>query len=244
MARNIVWTAVVIAAAVAIAVPVVLLRHPPTRHTAAPPPATTAAPSPSPSLSQSPVAEHKAAPAHQRVAAAAPTTFEMKGPAFDIKAHVCAMPYVRPLDPPGEQRHTVCWVEKDLGVAPASPSTGTSYVLGHSWSQDKLEVLNPMSIRAMKQVDESHPQHESGVPIFPVTNLNGYAVRLRTANGTLTYRVTRAFAVGKEQAGNVKSVMAEHVPNRIVLITCGVRNGVDVDLNVIAYATLVSSVAT
>jgi hypothetical protein len=36
--------------------------------------------------------------------------------------------------------------------------------------------------------------------------------------------------------------MNEHTPDRVVLITCGVRDGVDVDVNVIAYATLVRAV--
>jgi hypothetical protein len=168
----------------------------------------------------------------------------MAGPRFRIAAHVCPMPYVRPLDPPGEQHHTVCWVERDFGVAPGNPSRGTSYLLGHAWAEDPAEVLNPMSELAMRQVHLQHPRHENGVPIYPVTDLNGYTITLRTANGQLTYRVTRAFAVSKERAADVRSVMAEHTPNRVVLITCGVRNGVDVDVNVIAYATLVRAVAT
>lgn len=168
----------------------------------------------------------------------------MKGPAFDITAQVCPMPYARPLDPPGEQHHTVCWVKEGFGVAPAYPSTGTSYVLGHSWAQDVHEVLNPMSILAMKHVDKSTPQHESGVPVYPVTVLDGYTISLRTPKGLLTYRVTRAFAVNKAQAGDIASVMAEQTPDRVVLITCGVKDGLDTDDNVIAYASLVSAQAT
>ena len=177
------------------------------------------------------------------MAAATPTRFVMQGPKFRIAAHVCSMPYVRPLDPPGEQHHTVCWVERDFGVAPANPSRGTSYVLGHAWAEDPHEVLNPMSELAMRQVDLARPSHENGVPIYPVTDLDGYTITLTTATGTLTYQVTRAFAVSKERAGDVKSVMADRTPNRLVLITCGVRDGVDVDVNVIAYATLVRAVS-
>jgi hypothetical protein len=184
------------------------------------------------------------APRLDAVAPATPTAFVMAGPKFRIVAHVCPMPYVRPLDPPGEQHHTVCWVERDFGVAPGIPSRGTSYLLGHAWAEDPDEVLNPMSELAMRQVHLAHPQHSGGVPVYPVTNLNGYTITLRTANGRLTYRVTRAFAVPKERAADVRSVMAERTPNRVVLITCGVRDGVDVDVNVIAYATLVRAVAS
>ena len=55
------------------------------------------------------------------------------------------MAYVRPLDPPGEQHHTVCWVQHDFGFAPGSKGRGTTYVLGHSWAEDPLEVLNKVS---------------------------------------------------------------------------------------------------
>jgi hypothetical protein len=158
------------------------------------------------------------------------------------------MPFVRPLDPPGEQHHTVCWVDsslgEDFGVAPSYPSHGTSYVLGHSWAEDPDEVLNPMSTLAMRQVRLAHPTRSEGVPIYPVTNLDGYTITLTTARGRLTYEITRAFAVSKARAGDLRSVMAQHTPGRLVLITCGVRNGRDVDVNVIAYASLIRAVAT
>ncbi|MCU1610085.1 MAG: Sortase family protein, partial [Pseudonocardiales bacterium] len=62
------------------------------------------------------------------------------------------------------------------------------------------------------------------------------------SHGALTYTVTRAFAVSKSQAGDVKSLMA-NTPNRVVLITCGVKGGVDVDFNIIVDAFLTSSTA-
>ena len=175
------------------------------------------------------------------VAPAAPTAFEMSGAAFDIKAHVCPMAYVRPLDPPGDQRHTVCWVRKGFGVAPGSSSGGTSYILGHAWSKAKL-VLNPLSELAMTEVTGRNPEMQSGVPTYPVTAINGYKVVLQTPNGTLVYVVTRAFAVAKERAGDVQSLMA-NTPNRVVLITCGVANGVDADYNIVVDAYLESSTA-
>jgi hypothetical protein len=178
---------------------------------------------------------------HQFVAPAAPTRFKMSGPAFTIKANVCQMNYVRPLNPPGDQKHTVCWVRKGLGVAPGSDSGGTSYILGHAWAKTPL-ILNPLSELAMQEVTGQNPEMQSGVPTFPVKAINGYSIVLGTPSGTLTYTVTRAFAVAKSQAGDVKSVMANS-PNRVVLITCGVKNGVDVNYNIIVEAYLMSSLA-
>jgi hypothetical protein len=165
----------------------------------------------------------------------------MSGPAFAIKANVCQMNYVRPLNPPGDQKHTVCWVRKGLGVAPGSDSGGTSYILGHAWAKTPL-ILNPLSELAMQEVTGQNPEMQSGVPTFPVQAINGYNIVLRTPIGTLTYTVTRAFAVAKSQAGDVKSLMT-NTPNRVVLITCGVKDGVDVNYNIIVDAYLTSSMA-
>jgi hypothetical protein len=239
-ARRTATLAVVITVLAALAVVLFRPRHHPAP--AAQPAPVVTQPLPAPSPSQSPVALVKpAAPKipHDAVAPAAPTAFEMKGAAFDIKASVCQMPNVRPLDPPGDQLHTVCWVESDFGVAPGSNAKGTSYVLGHAWAEAQL-VLNPLSEFAMKHVDEQHPLNEAGVPTYPVKALNGYTITLRTAGGTLTYQVKRAFTVSKLQAGDVPSLMA-NTPKRVVLITCGVRDGRDIDVNVVAYAYLVSS---
>jgi hypothetical protein len=188
-----------------------------------------------------PVVHRPPSPPHDRVAAAAPTAFRIKGAAFDIKANVCQMENVRPLDPPGDQLHTVCWVRSGFGVAPGSASRGTSYILGHAWAQAKL-VFNPLSELASKEIDQRHPRAEHGVATFPVKRLDGYRITLRTSHGTLTYLVRQAFAVRKMQAANVPSLMANS-PNRVVLITCAVAGGVDLDYNVVVYAYLISSVA-
>ena len=58
------------------------------------------------------------------MAAAAPTHFQIAGAGFTIDANSCKMPNVRPLDPPGDQYHTVCWVYEGFGVAPGSTSGG------------------------------------------------------------------------------------------------------------------------
>ncbi|MGI8760640.1 MAG: hypothetical protein ACR2LF_04960 [Jatrophihabitantaceae bacterium] len=210
-----------------------------------PPAASSPLPQP---VSTSPVAApvHVAAapkPAvpHQLVAPAAPTAFEIKGNAFDVKAQVCGMDYIRPLDPPGDQFHTVCWVQRDFGVAPGSDAKGTSYILGHAWAEAWL-VLNPLSVYAMDHVATA-PTMQGGIATYPVSGLSGYHVTLRTPTGLLTYRVTDAYTVAKEQAGSVPALMDEHTPDRIVIITCGVHNGADVDVNVVVYATLESSKA-
>ncbi|SDJ04900.1 Sortase family protein [Frankineae bacterium MT45] len=203
-------------------------------------PAPTPAPTPTP-IPPTPAPTPTPVP-HDVVPSAVPTSFEIAGPAFVVKAKVCQMAYIRPLDPPGDQRHTVCWVKSQFGVAPGSNSGGTSYILGHSWSKAPL-VFNPLSELAMKQVPSAKPLLQNGIPTFPVTSMNGYTVTLQTKTGTLRYRVTRAFAVSKEQAGNVKSLMA-NTPNRVVLITCAVNGGVDADYNIVVDAYLISSQRT
>lgn len=185
---------------------------------------------------------------HDQVAAAAPTAFSITGKGFRINADVCGMEYVRPLDPPGDQHHTVCWVQHDFGFAPASKASGTTYVLGHAWGQDRLEVLNKVSETAMRQVLHLRAQHRtssvSGIPTYPVTRLNGYLITLRTPRGVLRYTVKDAYAVAKMQAGDVRSLMAERTRNRVVIITCGELDNVDYDYNIIVEAYLTSSVAT
>ncbi|MHA3702620.1 sortase domain-containing protein [Jatrophihabitans sp. YIM 134969] len=177
---------------------------------------------------------------HDLVAPAAPTGFRITGPAFDIPAKVCGMDNVRPLDPPGDQYHTVCWVQEGFGVAPGVGSGGTSYILGHSWAQAPL-VLTPLSTTAMAHMDMAKPVALAGVPTYPTTAINGYKIILTTPNGVLTYTVDSAYAVSKSQAANVAPLMAEKTPNRVVIITCGVDDGQDVDVNIIVNATLTSS---
>lgn len=209
---------------------------------AAPTPSITPTPTPSSSVAAS---SSSAAPIpHEVVAAAAPTQFELKGPAFDIKAHVCGMLNIRPLDPPGEQHHTVCWVREGFGVAPGTTS-GTTYVLGHAWGQDSQEVLNALSEAAMKEVlAAKHSVPMSGVDTWPVTSMNGYILTLKTPKGTLNYTVKDVYAVRKSQAGNVQPLMNESTPNRVVIITCGELKHHDYDYNIIVDAFLSSSIAT
>ena len=216
------------------------------------PTSRTATPSIAASASTSPAGSTRApAPTstvrHDVVPAAAPTAFTYRGHGVSVRANVCGMPYVRPLDPPGDQHRTVCWVQHDFGFAPGTDGRGTTYVLGHSWAQDPREVLNAVSQRAMGQVlaSGSHSTRKlDGITVHAVTRLNGDVITLRTPQGTLRYTVHDAYTVSKEQAGNIRSLMAEHRRNRVVLITCGERNHVDYDVNVIVEAYLSSSVAS
>jgi sortase family protein len=220
---------------VAVAVYLALSVRPPVvsgQPAAAAVPTSTPTPTPTPTPS---------GPPRDFVAQSAPTSFEITGRAFTIKAHVCRMPYVLPLDPPGDQFHTVCWVDEKFGVAPGSDANGTSYILGHAWAEANL-VLNPLSLYALKHTDPN-PTSENGVPLHDVTGMDGYRIVLGTPKGQLTYTVDRAFTVAKTGAINVPSIMAANTPDRIVIITCGVKDGQDVDVNVVVYASLTSSVA-
>jgi hypothetical protein len=213
---------------------------------AAPPKQTAprVAPTPSPTHSARP---HKKRVPHEFVAAAAPTRFVYRAPGWTIRASVCGMEYVRPLDPPGEQHHTVCWVQHDFGFAPGSKGEGTTYVLGHSWAEDPLEVLNHISTTAMREVLPEISHHRvrlvSNVATYPIRHLNGDVISLRTPSGLLRYTVRSAFAVAKSEAGYVQPLMAEHTRHRVVIITCGELNGVDYDYNIVVNAYLTSSKA-
>ena len=207
-------------------------------------PAPSRTPTPTPTSKPRP----KPVPPHEFVAAAAPTSFTYSAPHYTIKATVCGMEYVRPLDPPGEQHHTVCWVQHDFGFAPGSRSRGTTYVLGHSWAEDRLEVLNKISETAMREVLPEIAHHRvhliSNVATYPVTSLDGDVITLHTPTGRLRYTVRGAFAVAKADAGYVRPLMAQHTRNRVVIITCGELHGVDYDYNIVVNAFLTSSKAT
>ncbi len=199
-------------------------------------PPTTVAPTPKRTVAPKPTIPH------DFVAAAAPTSFRIKGPRFQIKAHVCGMDNVRPLDPPGEQHHTVCWVQEGFGVAPGS-RTATTYVLGHSWGQDRLEVLNKISESATQEILNVKPIDVSGVATYPVHSLDGYVITLWTPTGTLHYTVNKAFGVSKTSAASVAPLMNEQTKRRLVIITCAELDGVDYEYNVIVEGRLTSAKA-
>ena len=123
--------------------------------------------------------------------ASAPTKFRFegkgKGNKFTIDADVCGMADVRPLDPPGNQETTVCWVQTDNDFGGNEPShdSGTTYLLGHSWAPNPDEVLNPVSSRATKEILDAEPVYVNGVATYPAKSLNGSLVTLWTPTAKL-----------------------------------------------------------
>jgi hypothetical protein len=180
---------------------------------------------------------------HDSVAPAVPTAFTLAGRGFRIAARVCAMRPVFPLTPPGDEHHTVCWVKKGFGYAPGS-SSGTSYVLGHSWAPDPREVLNKASERATRDVLRAKSQRLDGVQVYPAPSMLGARITLRTPTGTLVYAVRQAFGVDKMKLGNIAQVMNQRIHNRVLLITCAELNGVDYHYNIVLDARLISSRST
>jgi hypothetical protein len=126
-------------------------------------------------------------------------------------------------------------------VAPSSRQPATTYLFGHAGAPDPLEVLHKASSLATAEVLRAHPREVDGVPIYPVRSLVGYRLILRTATGTLTYRVRSAWGVRKDQLGFITSWLDPTVPNRVLLTTCAELNGVDYDYNIVLNAGLQTS---
>jgi hypothetical protein len=150
---------------------------------------------------------------------------------------------IRPLDPPGEQEHTVCWVYTDDGFGGNAPGSNskTTYVLGHAWAHNPQEVLNRISEPATKEILSVKPKYVTGVATYPVKSLNGSMITLWTPHAKLQYKVRNVYGVVKAQAGYVKPLMDSSIKNRVVIITCAERNGTDYDYNVVVDAYLYSS---
>jgi hypothetical protein len=226
----------------AVALAVLLWPSSPVRH----PSRAAAAPLPTPTTSAMPAPPSSAPPTrpatpHDVVPPATPTSFVLTGKRFTIRGHVCPMANIRPYDPPGEQHHTICWVRSGFGVAPSSRQPATTYLFGHSWAEDPLEVLNKASALATAELLRARPHLVDGVPVYPLRGLLGYRLVLRTRSGTLTYRVRSAWAVRKTQLGFIRSWLDPRVPDRVLLTTCAELRGVDYPYNVILDAGLVAS---
>ncbi len=189
-----------------------------------------------------PAAPKPPGPPHDYVAPAVPTAMTFRARTFTIKAHVCAMAAVFPLDPPGEQHHTVCWVGKGFGFKPGS-RTATSYVIGHSWAPDPQEVLNQISERATREILHERPVKLDGVSVYPVKSLIGARLTLVTPKGRLVYAVRSGYGVDKGKFGGVKRTLNQHVHNRVILITCSEGGGHDYYYNIVLDTRLVSSVS-
>ncbi|GAB2474557.1 hypothetical protein [Jatrophihabitans fulvus] len=179
-------------------------------------------------------------PSHDPVAPATPTRFRFVGPGFTATANVCPMWDALALDPPGDPDTTVCWVRNNFGVAPGS-NTATSYVLGHSFANDPDTALGRLSRTASAQLVKAPTVYRDGVPTRPITVLDGSTLTLWTANGRLDYKVRTAYGVPKPQFGLVQNIVDDTIAKRVLLVTCSVHAGQDLDYNVIVDAYLYSS---
>jgi hypothetical protein len=173
---------------------------------------------------------------------AVPTAFVLSGGRFTIRGQVCPMANIRPYDPPGDQHHTICWVRSGFGVAPSSAQPATTYLFGHSWAEDPLEVLNQASAVATAELLRARPHRVDGVPVYPLHRLVGYQLVLDTRRGVLTYRVRSVWGVRKDQLAFIRSWLDPRVPGRVLLTTCAELRGVDYAYNLVLEAGLVSSV--
>lgn len=181
------------------------------------------------------------------VEASPPRQFLYTGGEVLIDAGVCEMDYVLPLDPPGDQLHTVCWVREHFGVAPGSESA-RSYILGHAWAQQQL-VFNPIAEKIAAAIDfaalpEQVPAVDTSVGTvgrFSTDVLDGDEIVLTTDTAVLTYEVVAAYAVDKMEAINDAELMDDSLPQRITLIACAVKDGVDLPYLTIVDAELVAS---
>ncbi len=99
-------------------------------------------------------------------------------------------------------------------------------------------MLNPISVPATKEILSVTPKYVTGTKTYPVKSLNGSMITLWTPKGKLQYKVRDVYGVVKSQAGYVKPLMDSSIKNRIVIITCAERNGVDYDYNVVVDAYL------
>ena len=177
-----------------------------------------------------------------------PWKLTMQGKGVDVSATIQGMPYANRLElPHGYPVDTAFWIQDSLGTAAGYPTDNSTYILGHSWSQEKL-VFNSLSEWALSSVDRNHSQQAPGcsgsctVTVYPIANLQGYTVKLTTSTGTIWYKVSGAFAVAKDRYYQVDSLWAK-VPNRLVLITCAVdgETSVDLDYNVVVYAEVMKT---
>src|SRR5438445_13898322 len=97
------------------ALAVVLALQGPQRVSGPPSPVATPVPLTTPAPTAPDPAPTEPVLPHDRVVAAAPTHFLITGPGFTVSANVCRMEPVFPLDPPGDQVHTVSRVDHGFG---------------------------------------------------------------------------------------------------------------------------------
>lgn len=199
----------------------------------APPPPTSIS---TPAAPETPRVNASPAPAHTG-------SFHMDGPAPVRDATYAPMPYELPLNPAGPQETMVRWVD-GWGVAPSNATAGTLYVLGHAWGQQPL-VFNPISEHVTAAVNLNEPPQqvpaESGGTVvrYATAALNGSRIRMSDDAGyAWEWVADNAYLVDKYDAIEVKELVNEHDPGRIVLIACSVSGSQDLGYNVVVTGRL------
>lgn len=165
-------------------------------------------------------------------------TFSIEGVVPLHGATYDSMPYVLPLDPAGPQDTMVRWVE-GWGQPPSRAHEGTVYILGHAWAQQKL-VFNPISeyLSAQAPLDAPPvpaPAVSGGtIPRYPSPGLNGTTLRTTDTHGAAReWVVDNAWLIHKQDAIEDAELVDTTIPGRIILIACAVKDGQDLDYNVI-----------
>ena len=102
-------------------------------------------------------------------------------------------------------------------------------------------VLNPLSEAVTAAADFAHPTSLTGTDGDPVTRvpsnaLRGDTVTVAIGGEPLVFTVDDAWLVPKTHAAADPDVMDDKRPGRIIIITCAVGNGQDLDYNVIVSA--------
>jgi hypothetical protein len=133
-------------------------------------------------------------------------------PSLDVRAKVVPLTLdpMRTLVPPSDPRLVGWWADS----APAGASRGTTVITGH-----RVHTGGG----ALNGVPRLRPDHR---------------VTLQTADGPVSYRVSRIIVLGKAQlARDADRVFDDTGPARLVLITCGDWDGEVFRSNVLVFAT-------
>jgi hypothetical protein len=188
------------------------------------------------------------------VSQAPPTSFWFKGAGLSLEAPMIPMAFADVLDPgpcayvDEKCIRTLRYVDDPrLGTMPGTDSPGTTYVLGHSALPSDF-VFNPLSQYAVGHYEDKPVGMPLGckgaqctVTVRLVPKLVGSTAGLETANGSLTYKVTQAFLVSKEETSRVDEIWKPQ-PGRVVMLTCAIdAQGNDRDFNVVLIAELLDA---
>ncbi|MGB4761792.1 MAG: hypothetical protein WBP12_00380 [Candidatus Saccharimonas sp.] len=220
-------------------------------------------------------------PVIQEVAPAAPESLTVRTELgdLDLTVKVDPMPYNDGLtapsctdNPDSECPEKAFWVQDTMGVAPASSTDNSTYIVGHSWTTSP-RVFDQLSNYVMTHYETAEkgskecdidmpiegdrcpkvtfmpsvydPSGESrSIVTWQVPSLVSARITLRTANGVLTYRVVTAFVAKKVDIGFIHAFQRGD-PNTVTLQTCGVdlTNKVDTEFGIVVIGTLESAVA-